>query len=74
VTRQPEWLIPVDDGSEPIRVEIRSERVVPPCVFVDMRMPTRLLTAVEAVQLGMALQDASRVAAELRVKLERRKR
>lgn len=74
MTAQPEWLVPVDDGSEPIRIEIRSERVSPPCVFVDLRMPTRLLTSLETVQLGMALQDASRVAAEMRVKLERRRR
>jgi hypothetical protein len=74
MTAQPVWLIPISDGSEPIRIEIRSERVVPPCVFVDLRMPTRLLTAVEATQLGMALCEASKVAAEMWVKEERRRK
>lgn len=67
-----EWLIPVDDGSEPIRIEIRSERVVPPCVWIDLKMPTRLLTPLEACQLGMALQDASREAGQLWAKARRR--
>lgn len=64
----PLWRVPVDDGSDPTEISIRSERVVPPCVFVDLKMPTRLLTALEATQLGMALQDAGRVAGQLGAK------
>ncbi len=67
MTAKIEWLVAVDDGSDPARLEIRSERVVPPCVFVDLRMATRLLTPVEAAQLGQALQDAARSAAQLGV-------
>lgn len=74
MTTHPQWLVPIDDGSAPVKIEIRSERVVPPCVHVEFGAPSRLLTSLEAVQLGMALQDASRVAAELRVKMERRRR
>lgn len=70
----PRWLIPISDGSPPIAITIRSERVVPPCVFVDMKMPTRLLTSLEACQFGMALQEASKVAGQMRAKLEGRKR
>lgn len=70
----PRWLVPVSDGSPPIAITIRSERVVPPCVFVDMKMPTRLLTSLETVQLGMALVEASKYAGQLRAQLEGRKR
>ena len=62
---QPEWVIPVDDGYDPVRITIRTENVMPPCVHVDLRMEGRLLTPLESTQLGMALQDAGRVAGQL---------
>ena len=70
--KHPNWFVPVDDGSDPIEITIRSERVVPPCVFVDMKMPTRLLTSLEACQLGLALQDASKYCGQLKAKRGRR--
>lgn len=67
----PTWAVPVDDGSEPAHIEIREERVSPPCVWLDLKMPTRLLTPLEATQLGMALQEAGREAGQ---RAARRKR
>ncbi len=63
--KAPEWLVPLDDGSDPVRIEIR-DQVVPPCVFIELRMPTRLLTPMEAAQFAHALQEASRTAAARR--------
>lgn len=74
MTIHPQWLVPIDDGSAPVKIEIR-DQVVPPCVHVEFGAASRLLTSLEACQLGMALQEASRVAAEMRVKMQgRRKR
>jgi len=77
-TDHPRWLIPLSDGSPPIAITIRSERVVPPCVHVDFGTASgdtqRLLTSLETVQFGMALQEASKYAGQLRAKLEGRKR
>lgn len=55
-------------------ITIRHERVVPPCVHIDLRMPTRLLTSLEAVQLSLALGEASKAAGRMRAKQEGRKR
>lgn len=62
----PTWAVLIDDGSEPAHIEIREERVVPPCVWLDLKMPTRLLTPMEAAQLAQALNDAAREAAARR--------
>lgn len=64
------WFVPVDDGGDPARIEIR-DRVVPPCVLLNLGSPTRLMTPVEAAQLGQALQDAGRVAAQTKSKRAR---
>jgi hypothetical protein len=64
MTITPEWFVPLDDGSAPPKIEIR-ERVVPPCVLLNLIESKRLLTPVEATQLGMALCEAAKHAAQL---------
>jgi hypothetical protein len=64
MTIMPEWFVPLDDGSAPPKIEIR-ERVVPPCVLLNLIESKRLLTPVEATQLGMALCEAAKHAAQL---------
>lgn len=67
----PTWTVPIDDGSPPAEIEIREIRVVPACVFLKLVEPGRLLTPLEATQLGMALQEAGREAGQ---RAARRKR
>lgn len=70
---RPRWLVPIDDGSDPATLEVR-ETIVPPCVFLDFAMRSRVLTPREACQLGLALLDASRDAGAAATRKPRRKR
>ena len=76
---RPHWTVPIasdhgfelevsDDGN----VEVRRPVIVRGRRAATIRVGT--FAPLEACQLGMALQEASKVAAEMRVKLERRKR
>lgn len=71
MTTHPQWLVPISDGSAPVKIEIR-DQVVPPCVHVDLVERERLFTPMEAVQVAQAIQDASRYAAQLWVKARKR--
>jgi hypothetical protein len=61
--RPPNWLVPIGDiYDEPAKIEI-DDGLNPPAVLLDIGTDPRVLTPVEAAQLGQALQDASREAA-----------
>lgn len=69
----PQWIIPID-GSEIVGAHISiNERG---CVEIDFGDPQygRTMTPLEAAQLSLALGDASRVAGEMRAKLDARRK
>lgn len=73
----PRWLVPLSSGTT-ATITIDAG-LADPSVLLDVpRGPiggsARVLSGLDAVQLGMAFTDASRVAAELRVKQESRRR
>jgi hypothetical protein len=66
------WLVPIADKHATITIDDGFA-----CPAVHLEMPeTQLdvMTAMEACQLGQALQDAALVAAGMKAKLEGRKR
>lgn len=72
MTARPRWFVPIGGRDATITID---EGLTPPAVRMELpEIPLGVMTSLEACQLGMTLQEASRVAAEMRVKQENRRR
>lgn len=64
----PEWLVPIA-GCPPVKIAINDQHLNPMVLVADV--PPGPMTSLECCQLGMALQEASKVAGQLRAKRAR---
>lgn len=67
VSKTPRWIVPLASGTATITVD---DGLSPPGILLEMP-PLPIASAMQATQLGQALCDAAKHAAQLRLKKRR---